>query len=127
MTDDGLGQESTVDAEQLAFADRKTKQRRDRRRELWRWLLSQSIGRELLYDVVLGELGYLRHIGGPLEDVYSQAALHNLCCRLMATDILPHRELFLQMQNEAMKREALERAELEAARVKWATRETSTS
>lgn len=116
-------QDNAADAEQLAFADRKAKERVARRRELWRWLMSQAIGRELLYDVILGELGFLRAIRGPLEDVYSQAALHNLCCRLMAEDIFPHREFYLQMQQEALKREAAERQELEAARVKWASRE----
>lgn len=121
------GPATTTGAEQLAFADRKARERANRRRDLWRWVLGQKLGRELLYDVLLAELGFLRHIGGPLEAVYGQAALHNLCCRLMAEDILPHRDLYLQMQNEALKREAAEVAELEAARVKWATREGNES
>jgi len=114
----------TTGAEPLAFAERKARERVTRRRELWRWLMGQKVGRELLYDVILDELGFLNAIRGSIEEVYSQAALHNLCCRLMAKDILPHRELYLQMQNEALKREATELAELEAARVTWATRDS---
>ena len=113
-------QDSSIDTEQLAYADAVRQRRVDRRRELWRWLMSKATGREVLYELVLGELGYLRHIGGPLEQVYGEAALHNLCCRLMAEDILPHRELFMQMQAEALKRDEDERKELEAARAKWA-------
>lgn len=120
-------QDNAIDAEQLAYADRKAKERVARRRELWRWLLGQKMGRELLYDVILAELGYLRHIGGPLEQVYSQAALHNVCCRVMAEDILVHRDLYLQMQGEAMKREEQERRELEAARQQWATQASGDS
>jgi hypothetical protein len=114
-----------IDPEQQAFAERKAQQRIARRRELWRWLMGQKLGRELLYDVLLPELGFLRAIRGSVDQVWGDVALYNLCCRLMAEDILVHPELYLQMQTEAGKRDKAERDELEAARVKWATRDNA--
>ncbi|HEV8474587.1 MAG TPA: hypothetical protein VGR82_17550 [Methylomirabilota bacterium] len=125
--DGDVGQDSAIDAEQLAFADRKAKQRAARRRELWRWLMAKREGRELLFEVILAELGYLHAIVGSVEQVYAQAALHNLCCKWMATDVMPHRELYLQMQNEAQQRGEAERLEADAMRATWTTRENGES
>jgi hypothetical protein len=112
-----------IDPAQLEFAEGKAQQRIARRRELWRWLLGQKLGRELLYDIWLPELGFLHAIVGSSEQVHGQVALYNLCVRLMAEDILVHPELYLQMQSEAGKRAKAEIDELEAMRVKWATRD----
>jgi len=115
VDDDSL-QTSAIDPEQLAHAGRTVKAQQRRRRDLWRWVLSEKAGREFVYDVLLRDLGILHHIGGSLEQVYSQAALHNVACRWMGKDITPHRELYLQMQGEAMKREEEQRRGNRASR-----------
>ena len=118
-------QTNAADPAQVRFAGGRTKARRARHRSLWRWLLSQQEGRELLYDVILADLGHLRYIGGPLETVYGEAALHNLCCRWMAEHILVHPELYLQMQGEALRRAERDRQEIQASRTRRATQTTT--
>jgi hypothetical protein len=119
MRDDDALQTSAVDPEQLAHAAAVTTRREDRRASLWRWLLSTHEGREWLYDVGLEDLGYLHHIGGAIEQVYTEAALHNLCCRWMA-EVHGHPDLFLQMQREGMTRRERIRQENRASRVRRA-------
>lgn len=117
MSDDAV-QTNATDPEQLEHAARSVREQKKRRAELWRWLLSHGEGRELLWDVILRELGMFHRIAGPLEEVYGQAALHNLACEWLRVDVTPQRELFLQMQNEALRREEQRRRNNKASRVR---------
>lgn len=96
-------QTNASDARQVARGRKRQVDAADRRRELFRWVLLAKDGRELMWEL-LRDLGYLKHIGGPLEAVYGQAALHNQAC-LWLKELVVNRDLFLQMQNEAMKRD----------------------
>lgn len=120
MNDDVV-QTNASDPEQLEHARFTEKERAKRRRELWRWLLSQGEGREWLWEIGLRELGMFHRIAGSLEEVYGQAALHNLACDWLRTDITPNRELYLQMQNEALRREEQQRRGNRASRVRRST------
>lgn len=115
MSDDAV-QTNAADPAQLEHARRTVRQQARRRRELWRWLLSHGEGREWLWEIGLRELGMFHHIGGSLEEVYGQASKHNLACEWMRVDITPHRDLYLQMQHEALKREELQRRGNRASR-----------
>ena len=117
-------QTNASDARQVAHGRKRERTQADRRRELFRWALSTKEGRELLWEL-LRDLGYLRHIGGPLEAVYGQAALHNQAC-LWLKEVVVHRDLFLQMQNEAMKRDAQVAKESRAARASDANDDMTT-
>lgn len=110
MTDQG----GALHPDQQAADDRVA-----RAAELWRWLLTQRLGRAFLYEVVFAELGYLRHIRtGAVEALYEDVALHNLSCRWMA-QVGRHRDLSMQMFAEASKREDEERARYDARRRDW--------
>ena len=115
---DDAVQTNAADPAQLEYASRTVRQQTRRRRELWRWLLSHAEGRELLWDVILRELGMFQHIAGPLDVVYGQAALHNQACAWLGRDVTTHRDLFLQMQLEALKREEFQRRGNQASRAR---------
>lgn len=97
-------QTNAADPAQLENARRYERDRARRRVELFRRQLATYEGREFVWDVILPELGFMQHIGGPLEAVYGAAALHNLAGKLIAVDLSPHTDLYLQMQAEGMKR-----------------------
>lgn len=108
------------DPTQRAWAVQKVSEREARQRELWRWLMTQKMGREWISDVLLPALGPAHHLGGGTpEQLYGEVALHNLACRWLAQFLLGHRDLYLQMQAEALKREESDRKELEAQRAEW--------
>lgn len=118
-----IGQTSAIDPAQLTWAEEQERRRQVRVAELWRWALTQRLGRAFLYEVVLADLGYLRHIRTHAADaLYGDAALHNQACRWMA-QIGLHRDLSLQMFAEASKREDEERAAEETKRREWEQRQ----
>jgi hypothetical protein len=111
-------QTNAADPAQLAEAQAIVRDRGRRRAELWRRQLSTAEGREFVWDIVLRELGMFHRIAGSPEAVYGQAALHNLAVEWLRVDITPHRDLFLQMQNEALKRDAQEGKRARTARAR---------
>lgn len=108
-------QTSAIDPAQQAYAERKVRQREVRLVELWRWLLTQKMGREFLWDVLLADVGY----DHPIHD-QADVALRNLAVRWMNTQVRRHRDLYLQMLNEASKREDDDQKEEDTMRAGWA-------
>jgi len=106
-------QTSASDVEQVTQQGDRVKARERRVAELWRWLLSKPIGREFLWDVLLADVGYGRPIptgyDGPGPSAM-HAALHNLGCRWVDSQVRRNRNLYLQMLVEASKREDEERS-----------------
>lgn len=114
------GQTDATSLEQIRFFEQQATARAARERELWRWVLTQKMGREFLHTVVFATLGHLRHLpldGGP--QLYGDVALHNLACRWLGKFVVRHRDLYLQMLAEASKRDEDERQALEAMRASW--------
>lgn len=123
--EDGGYQTNAADDAQVAYAEQKAHEATARERELWRWVLSQKMGREFLHAVVLAELGVSRHITtDTAAETYRDVALHNLGCRWLGR-IVRHRDLYLQMLMEASKRDDEARREMQTARQQWAAREAA--
>lgn len=111
----------TRDPEQAHYFAELERRRAAREHELWRWVLTQKMGREFLHTVVFGTLGYMHHIPTVGSDqTFGAIALHNLACRWLGKFVVRHRELYLQMVNEATKRDDDEREALETQRAAWA-------
>jgi hypothetical protein len=111
-----IGQTSAIDAEQQAYQEWKAKDREARARELWRWMLSKPIGREFLFTQVLEVVGPFRTID-PVQP-QGDVALHNLGFDWLIR-IQEHRDLYLQMVDEHLKRQKEDREEREAKRQEW--------
>ena len=106
--DDSL-QTNAVDTAQIDFARRKAKEAESRRRQLWRGLLEGKLtpreGREFVCDVLFGDVGVMRPIEArTIDELHARVALHNLSTRWLRDDVMPNRELYMQMQNEQLKR-----------------------
>lgn len=116
LEDDAL-QTNASDPAQQEHARWSEKEALKRRREVWRRQLSTGEGREFVW-MLLRDCGFLQHIGGSVEAVYGQAALHNQVCAWVGRDIAPHPELGLQMQMEARKRAEQQRRGNRTARAR---------
>lgn len=115
---------NAADPDQATYAERKVRQRLARAQELWRWLLTQKMGREFVQSQLLGAVGPGRAIDvGDRDLMQRQVALHNLGHLWLRDYITRHRDLYLQMVNEATKREDDEREEADTMRQVWARRE----
>ena len=111
-------QTNAIDIDQQDYAGQQATQRSLRVAELWRWLLTQKMGREFLWEVLLADVGYDHPIRA-VEDI----PLRNLAVLWMNTQVRRHRDLYLQMLNEASKREDDARQQDDTMRATWARRE----
>ena len=106
-----IGQTNARDVTQLKTSADLVAQLEARRTELLRALLADKATRECVFDVLLPLFQIYARIGGPLEQVYGQAALHNAGCEFLEA-LQVHRDLFMQGYQEWLRRqrERLEQA-----------------
>jgi hypothetical protein len=107
--------DNAADPEQVAGAAFRMRERERERRNRWRTQMSTKEGREFLWEEIFAVL--FEFIG--TEDVQKLGVRNEECRRWLFAN--EHPELFLQMQNEAMKRARTLRTENRAARTKRAT------
>jgi len=103
MIDEPL-QTNAADPLQVTEGRRSAKATLRRHRGLVRWVLSTRDGREFMHDVVLPAFRADEKMGGSLEDVFAQAALHNVGVDLRR-QLQEHPEFYLQMVSEGLKRD----------------------
>jgi hypothetical protein len=116
-----MAQTNALDRNQQAYSADKAKAREVRVADLWRFVLKHPMGREFVWDVLLGDLNYDRPIQGFDPGLLQQqVAEHNLAVTWLNTQVRRNRDLYLQMLTEASKREDEERQEDETMRAKWA-------
>jgi hypothetical protein len=111
-------QTNAIDREQQDDVALHIARREARIAELWRWLINDKMGREFIWEVMLADVGYDRPIR-EAEDI----PLRNLAVRWLNTQVRRHRDKYVQMLNEAIKREDDERREDDTNRAKWARRD----
>lgn len=94
---------NAADREQVQRDRDRDKQAARDKRTLWARQLSTPEGRQFAW-MLLGEFGIYRHIGGAVEHVYGQAALHNKGCDIFREISERFPEQYLQMEHEALER-----------------------
>jgi hypothetical protein len=100
-------QTSATDPEELEFAQQTIRARKSERLRQVREQLSTEAGRKFVWELLL-DGGLYEDISGPVEVVYRSLGRRNWALKLYA-EVNRHPELFMHMQQEAVKRDREDR------------------